>query len=212
MARCGRCKGNHATAAEVRACYNSPLPARTPVPAGTVQQPPSTNAQHNFVRTLLDRLGRDESTLDKRVEDYSKIDISAVIDRLQDDVRTAPRQERLLTTPIQGGELDDGMYRMAGSIYKVQHAVHGSGRQYAKILRIVAEPERDDEGDIVSPGSIVFSYAPGVVHQLTSEHRMTLEQAKEFGALYGTCVRCGRTLTKEKSIERAMGPVCAQKI
>lgn len=97
-------------------------------------------------------------------------------------------------------ELEDGMYVLDGVIYKVQHAVHGSGRQYAK--RLVAG----------SPGERAsFEYAPGVVRKLRPEHRMTMDQAKEWGALYGTCVRCGRVLTREDSIERMMGSTCYEK-
>lgn len=97
--------------------------------------------------------------------------------------------------------IEDGMYVMDDIVYKVQHAVHGSGQQYAKELIPNGEGEKAR-----------FVYAPGVVRKLRPEHRMTVEQAKEWGALYGTCVRCGTLLTAEDSIERMMGPVCATKI
>jgi hypothetical protein len=97
--------------------------------------------------------------------------------------------------------LEDGMYLLDGEIFKVQHAVHGSGNQYAKRLVVNGEGEK-----------ATFAYAPGVVTRLRPEHRMNLEQAKQYGALYGVCVRCGTVLTREESIERAMGPVCAGKI
>jgi len=130
------------------------------------------------------------------------------VHRTSEEVRSCFNRPRSLELRIE-----DGMYKTEdGSIYKVQHGIHGSGRQYAKKLRVVLEPERDDEGDIVAPGKIAFDYAPGVIYKLTEKDRMTMAQASEFGALYGTCVRCGRTLTKEKSIERSMGPVCAGKL
>lgn len=88
----------------------------------------------------------------------------------------------------------EGMYRMGDKIYKVQKAVHGSGNLYAK--------------ELVQGG---FVYAPGIVKRLNGSHRMTLEQAKEYGALYGTCCVCGRTLTDEVSIANGIGPVCAGK-
>lgn len=99
-------------------------------------------------------------------------------------------------------EIEDGMYLLDGMIYKVQHAVHGSGRQYAK--RLVPPEQRGQRAE--------FVYAPGAAARLAPEHRMTVEQAREFGALYGTCVRCGRVLTREDSIERMMGEVCASKL
>lgn len=99
-------------------------------------------------------------------------------------------------------ELEDGMYLLDGEIYKVQYAVHGSGKPYAKRL---VPPATEGE-------RARFDYAPGMVRKLRPEHRMSLEQAREYGELYGVCVRCGAVLTKEKSIERAMGDTCAGKI
>lgn len=86
----------------------------------------------------------------------------------------------------------EGMYILDGRIFKVQRAIHGSGQLYAKELQATK-----------------FDYAPGMYRRLNSSHRMTLEQAKEYGALYGTCCVCGRTLTDEKSIAEGIGPVCA---
>lgn len=92
-------------------------------------------------------------------------------------------------------ELEQGMYRRDGRIFKVQRAVHGSGNLYAKEL---------------VDGS--FQYAAGEVRKLRPEHRMTLDEAKEYGALYGVCVVCARTLTDEKSIAAGIGPICARKV
>jgi hypothetical protein len=123
---------------------------------------------------------------------------SASIKKLQDpsSVIDAPKIEKPAATKV---ELEDGMYRFDGRIFKVQHAVHGSGRQYAKEL-----VQFDDD-------SWGFEIARGMVYKLRPEHKMTLEEAKEFGALYGTCCVCGRTLTNEESIEAGIGPICASK-
>lgn len=95
-------------------------------------------------------------------------------------------------------ELEAGIYLRDDVVYKVQRAVHGSGRMYAKALVV-------DEF-----GSARFEMAKGAIFKLAPEHRMTLEQAKEFGAVYGVCCRCGATLTDETSIEAGIGPVCAK--
>jgi hypothetical protein len=92
-----------------------------------------------------------------------------------------------------------GMYRLDGTIYKVQRAVHGSGNLYAKEL-------------LVEGGHVNFVYAKGMIRRLSASDRMSLEEAKEFGALYGSCCVCGRTLTNETSIEAGIGPVCAGKL
>jgi hypothetical protein len=106
------------------------------------------------------------------------------------------RELRNSTPPVKSVpvEIEDGMYVLDGEVYKVIHAVHGSGRQYAKLL--------------TKSG---FTVAPGIVSRLRSEHRMTLDQAQKYGRLYGVCCRCGTTLTDESSIEAGIGPVCATK-
>lgn len=93
-----------------------------------------------------------------------------------------------------------GMYKLGDTIYKVQKAVHGSGHLYAKKLVVCTD------------GSVTFEYAPGALRSLCAEDRMSLEDAKAFGALYGTCCVCGRTLTDEGSIEAGIGPICAGRL
>lgn len=103
--------------------------------------------------------------------------------------------------PAHVGPATEGMHKVGNEIFKVQKAVHGSGHLYAK--RLVGP---DEFG-----GKAEFEYAPGALKNLSTATKMTLEEAKEFGALYGTCCVCGRTLTNEKSIYAGIGPVCAGK-
>lgn len=167
---------------------------------------PASAAQVKFITDLAERVyGPDNAPEhvaalgESGIFDDSR-KASATIDALKVAARNAPRAT---ATAAPAAELEDGMYRLPnGDILKVQHAVHGSGRQYAKRLVPPAE----------FGGKAEFEYAPGAMRVLAPEHRMTVEQAREFGALYGTCVRCGRTLTAEDSIARYMGPVCATKI
>lgn len=98
-----------------------------------------------------------------------------------------PRKETDVTEP--------GMYLMGDEIFKVQKS-RERGNLYAKKL-IPGEY-----------GHASFDYAPGVVSKLTKDMLMTLEQALALSALYGTCVRCGRTLSDPKSVRRSIGPVC----
>lgn len=100
-------------------------------------------------------------------------------------------------------ELEDGMYMVDGTVYKVQHAVHGSGNQYAKQAFVT------DNGD--GTFAVSFDYARGAIAKIRPEHKMSYEQAKEFGALYGTCCCCGRTLSNELSIALGIGPVCGER-
>lgn len=118
-------------------------------------------------------------------------------------------------------DLEAGMYRLDGVVYKVQLAVHGSGHPYAKSLVELNEcavcgDQYDDEHFSLTEHefkpTFKFQYHAGAIRKLRPEHRMTLEEAKEFGKLYGTCCVCGRTLTNETSIEEGIGPVCGGRV
>lgn len=159
----------------------------------------------NKERTLTNPEGRTAS-----VDILSKAAASAVIDGLLKTPKVAKAQPKAESAPVV---TEDGMYMIGDTIYKVQRAIHGSGRLYAKVLVIVENAVWDEDNEkIVTPAVVRFDRAPGVIFKLRPEHRMTKDQAKEFGALYGTCVRCAATLTDEESIDRGMGPVCAGKI
>ncbi|AHN84056.1 hypothetical protein GJ25_gp045 [Mycobacterium phage Hawkeye] len=109
-------------------------------------------------------------------------------------------------------ELEAGMYKVDDTFYKVQKAVHGSGKMYAKKASIIGV---DGNGVPVSIGAadphhfeVSFAYAPGAIKDIRPDHKLSYEDAKEFGVLYGTCVCCGRTLTDELSIALGIGPIC----
>lgn len=163
--------------------------------------------QRALIEKLTDELRGLDADLAKAADEYTaRMDahnlwtpgregnISRWIDRLISKVSELRKAQPAV-------EIEDGMYVLDGTIYKVQHAVHGSGKQYAKRLVPGAPGER-----------ATFEYAPGVVNRLRPEHRMTMDQAREFGALYGTCCQCGRVLTNEDSIEAGIGPICASKL
>lgn len=106
--------------------------------------------------------------------------------------------------------LDEGMYERevdgVMTVFKIQVAHHGSGRKYAKRLEIYGPTEFSRQQTTAK-----FVMAPGAISQLRAEHKMSLERAQEYGALYGFCCCCSRILTDETSIENGIGPICAQK-
>lgn len=125
--------------------------------------------------------------------DLTVREASSMIDAL----KRLPRADGAAAGPARS-TAPEGMHRIGDAIYKVQKAVHGSGRLYAKRL-------------VQSGESWTFEFAPGMVQRLSESTRMTLEEAREWGTLYGTCCACGRTLTDETSIALGIGPVCATK-
>lgn len=111
----------------------------------------------------------------------------------QPAAQAAPKPAEPTSEPEK---LGDGYYKYEGIIYKVQWNLSRT-HLYAKELN-------PDDGKWI--------YAPGMLTYLRPEHRLTQEQAAEFGKLYGICCICGRTLTNEVSIEAGIGPVCAGKV
>lgn len=118
----------------------------------------------------------------------------------------------------------DGMYRnpQTGEIWKVQwNKAQGDGaRLYAKQMvgwtntdLDAAEAEKLTQFPLAgkqTPMDVEFVFVRGGIFKIDDSWKMTLEEAKAFGALYGTCCVCGRTLTDEKSIAAGIGPKCAQ--
>lgn len=111
--------------------------------------------------------------------------------------------------PAGGSDADEGMYVYKNQVYKVIVAVHGSGHLYAKRLE-VSQHEEGTELEGKPKGT--FVKATGMLRFLRQEHKMSLEEAKRYGSLYGFCVRCGATLTDEGSIAAGIGPICAGKM
>lgn len=132
------------------------------------------------------------------------------------DLLAAPRKsDEGVRAAADTTEAPEGMHRLDGVIYKVQRAVNGNGNVYAKRLDLT-EPDCGGcaNGEPCGLGcewGAEFVYAPGAIRKLSESTVMKLAEAKEFGALYGTCVRCGRTLTDEGSIAAGIGPICASK-
>lgn len=151
--------------------------------------------QRDLVERLCGELGHNMDEI--LAECSTPKHVSNVIDRLIAESKAA-KQAKADATP----ELEAGMYRVAdGRIYKVYRAVHGSGKMVAKLLVVGEYGEK-----------ATFEYQGLATRFVKAEHRMTLEQAKEFGALYGVCAVCGATLTDEGSIEAGIGPICKGKV
>lgn len=98
------------------------------------------------------------------------------------------------------GSPAEGMYRLPdGTIIKVQRALKGGQHLYGKRL-------------IVGDGAGTFEYERGLLSRVRPQYRMTVDEAAEFGKLYGWCCVCGRRLTNEDSIANGIGPICASKV
>lgn len=121
----------------------------------------------------------------------------------------------------------DGIYvdAASGRIFKVQfNKASGDGRRlYAKrlVVSFIEEANGSFSYTTISEGllnrerqgaeSQSWEYQTGLIDSIKPEWRLTPKLAEQWGALYGTCIRCLRTLTKESSIQNMMGDTCASK-
>ena len=98
-------------------------------------------------------------------------------------------------------EDDSGIYKDPDSerIFKVYTSVQ-SGRMLCKIL-VVDRFEKKGR----------FQYQGMASRWVKKDWKLSLEDAKKFGQIYGVCCMCGRTLTDEESIANGIGPICAGK-
>lgn len=154
-------------------------------------QSPATDKQIEFlIKLLAEKIEDPAKALDaiKWVNEHklSKATASAKIS----EYMAMPTVRKAFSST---SELDEGMYRMNDEIFKVYRTQAGH----------LATKQLTEDG---------FEYmGRKPLHSLTAEHRMTLDEAKEYGKVTGTCCNCGRTLTNEESIEAGIGPICAGK-
>lgn len=102
--------------------------------------------------------------------------------------------------PEPSDELEEGYYLKDGQVYKV--VISKAGHAYAKALIL---PEGGH-------GRARWEYAKGAIKSLTAADALTVEQAAELGHLHGYCMVCGRRLDNPESVERGIGPICANKL
>ena len=62
----------------------------------------------------------------------------------------------------------------------------------------------------MNPQTGKFEYERGLIYNLGE--RMSLEQAREWGARLGRCAICGKQLTDNRSVDDGIGPVCIKKL
>lgn len=156
----------------------------------------ASDKQRAFLRSLVNERFTDDALaqwLDKINGRLSKSAASGMIKLMLD----TPKLVKAPTSTVareSSVSLTDGFYRVEGTFYKVQLNQAGT-RLYAKVWDV----DR-------------WEYAPGGMKGLKPEHKITEQDAAEFGALYGRCMKCRHRLTDEYSIAHGYGKVCASRL
>lgn len=200
--KCGNCKQYHESAAHVKACF---MEAKAEVAAAAAPAAAATPKQEGFLRKLVAERdhgwGDPEAVIAGCLTNRKAT--SAMIDTLLGMPKAAPKLTA--DAPVA---LEDGVYRWNGTFYKVYHTVHGANQQVAKILHLT-EAGVDENGKQLWNGEWEY-LGKKPLYTLKPEHKLSQDEAKQFGLVYGMCVNCTRDLTREESIHVGYGPTCAK--
>lgn len=150
----------------------------------------ATDKQVSFLLRLLVEKNPEADL--RKAEDWARGATRKAVSDQIDRMVKAPRPAPINEAPAV---VEAGFYLLDGNIVKVQQS-KTSLKLYAKTL--ILSTKR-------------FEYAPGVVHKLSPESKLTLEQAAKFGHATGVCAICSRDLSDPVSVERGIGPVCAKR-
>lgn len=163
---------------------------------------PISPRQLDFLRKLNDEIADAlESVGDYQgAEDLRSISLSGLTSaQASQEIDAAMARvkdiRKLLAESKTADWLDDGVYRnQAGDVVMVYHTIHGANIQVGKVWA----------GEI--DGFVYRGRA--ALRGLTLAHRMTLDEAAEFGRVYGVCCVCALPLTNEESKAKGIGPIC----
>jgi hypothetical protein len=159
--------------------------AMTQNPFETSGLPTASERQLSFITKL-----RAERAMVQ--EDVTGLNIREASE-LIDELLNTPKPVRPAVETAPADELKPGAYRVLDMIYRVYKARGGS-----HMLAAMWDGE-------------TFEYAGLARRFVQPEHRLSLDEAKAFGAEFGVCCECGRLLTVPESVAAGIGPVCAGK-
>lgn len=152
-------------------------------------QPTASEAQMRYIDKLFDQRVVPDELLTYKGVSMTGGGASWLIDQLTACAWKPRENEPARPTAKVTAE---GVYFKDGEVFKVKQSY--AGRFYASRLR-----------------GTTWDYDPKAVFDLTDDHLLTLEQAKEYGVRVGVCAMCGRTLTDPKSIAFGLGTHCIKK-
>lgn len=182
--KCGNCGNYHASVSEVRACH--------------ALENSIANRDTGYFAEAFDPAQSIETPAQRDARR------AAVVAEVESRRKTRELISQVIPrAPYRAAyDLEEGFYSLDSQIFKVQRNLEGT-RKYAKVLEL---SDVDDNGHTAR-----WEYAAGAISNLRPEMKLTESDAASFGKLYGICCICSARLTNEKSIDRGIGPICADK-
>jgi len=229
--KCGNCKQEHSTTEEVKACYSGEQQTlagveRTPPPAQVVSGP--TQNQRNFITQLLEQTGKteDEVSMDTFTMQEASDLISQLLDERKALGKRNPEPTRLPSN-IKGEEVPQGIYTVVfseeyGDYITLRFRAPKQGKwRGTQLVEFLYGPDNDHDyrrcGNWTGDGYRVWAdfkresrITRGITFMATANKEDTIIAGEAYALRSNNCWRCNRTLTREESITRGMGPICAR--
>lgn len=230
--KCGNCKGTHASASDVRACYGVPAkvyvdqsgqPYKLVVEAdGTEQVAPVAKAAHMGQAATAKQIAFAIKLCAERpmwasVNNYHADAIpgftKAMVSDIISQALALPKEEGA-TAPAATGYVAEAkrgdVHVVDGTYYRI-HMAQKSGKPYACRATIVGTAVWAEDGKLVRPADIEWFYMAGFINELSEATKATADQAAAFGKLVGRCCFCSHAIDTPESTAVGYGPVCASK-
>ncbi len=98
-----------------------------------------------------------------------------------------------------------GAFKKGNEVYIIKYNMDKTNL-YSLRLKEAPSDRINAKGEKVA---FEFEYYPQAMKFLSEVDRMSLEEGKRLTILYGRCIICGHHLKVAQSLERGIGPVCA---
>jgi hypothetical protein len=157
----------------------------------------ATSSQRSYLANLIAERPSWAAAIGLAPEEITNLSIAEASKWIQAAVSITPehnveRQQHPNAIPLD--QLEEGSYwSLDGDVVRVRQSKRG--HLY---------------GEQLDPNEGRFKYRPGILFRLKA--RMSLDEAKEWGARFGRCCVCAKLLITEKSVEQGIGPVCARSL
>ena len=232
--KCGSCRGEHETVADVRACYAQTgksgtfpkqVTKRTRVPArfaGTM-----TEKQESYLRALLEQTGTeaDEEVIKEQTFESASTWISNLIALRKEISRKDAAAGQALPADIVGAEVPQGLYTVvwpeSGERITLRFKVppHSQRWKGIQLVAFLSGPNnefdytrcanRTDTGYRLWSRYRADGKVANAIRALIGDETAQEAAGMVYALESGNCRRCGRTLTVPASIHRGLGPECA---
>lgn len=159
---------------------------------------PASEKQFAFIKTLLA-----EKEVDAETQQAVDLCRELAVEGTLTSRAASKLIDRLLPLPRKTDErsrIDAGIYAVDGDMIVRVYLGQQSGQMLAKQVHLEL-------------GDVSYTYlgtARKVLGQATTWTRLELSEVGALGITSGHCLICGRRLDDPESVDRGIGPVCAQ--